>query len=72
MTKRPRPEMYLNLLFAGAGAITLGFLGFLAGYMEGQRTVLKEAVDVGAAEYYDNYQTMNREFRWIVVDEKRK
>lgn len=71
MTKRPQPEMYLNLLFAGVGAITLGFLGFLAGYMEGQRTVLKEAVDVGAAEYYDNYQTMNREIRWI-VDEKRK
>jgi hypothetical protein len=70
--KEPRPEISLAMLFVVVGAIPMGMIGFASGYLEGERKVLNEAVEVGVGEYYDNYQTMNREFRWIVVDEKRK
>ena len=70
--KEPRPEISLAILFVVLGSIPMGMIGFAAGYLEGERSVLNEAVEVGAGEYYDNYRTMNREFRWIVVDEKRK
>lgn len=47
------------------------FLGYSMGHDSGKREMMHEALDVGTAELIENYQTMNYEFRWIVIDEPR-
>ena len=42
------------------------------GYHAGQQNILQEALDMGAAELIENYQTMNYEFRWIEANKKRE
>ena len=59
-----RSEIIVGLV----GILSSMFLVFSIGFHSGQTDIKQEALDVGAAELYDNYQTMNQEFRWVVVD----
>ncbi len=61
-------SLFFYVLVFVLGLCTTAYFGYALGYDDGTQFIMNEAVEVGVGEYYENYQTMDYEFRWITVD----